>query len=125
MTFERTFPPQAASVRAVRTFVLELIENLSPQVRETATLLVSELATNVVRHARTAFRVIVRCDDNHLRVSVVDYGGGTPRVQTALSPSEPHGRGLFIVSQFADEFGIDTSETDSTTVWFDLQLEPA
>jgi anti-sigma regulatory factor (Ser/Thr protein kinase) len=87
--------------------------------------MVSELATNCVRHTDTEFKVNVEHDQSQIRVEVTDRGPGapTPRVPDA---TEPTGRGLRIVRELADSFGVDpTSGTPGKTVWFVVQLDAA
>lgn len=123
MITKRTFNPTTSSVPAVRHFVLNAVKQLPSSALDTAGLLVSELATNAVLYGGTKFRVTVRCEDDQLVVTVTDRGSGTPLLNDDPSPSEPHGRGLLIVSQLADGWGIDTSPEDGTTaVWFLLDL---
>ena len=67
--------------------------------------MVSELATNCVRHTVTDFTVRVERTPDEVRVDVTDTGGGTPEVRSP-EPSEPSGRGLRIVRELSDSFGI-------------------
>ncbi|MBM7168492.1 SpoIIE family protein phosphatase [Streptomyces sp. G44] len=87
---------------------------------DTAELLVSELVTNVVRHARGG-----RLDLRLVRSGVLlcEVEDDDPTLPTLLSagPGDEHGRGLRVVSSLAKEWG--TSRTDSgKTVWFELAL---
>jgi anti-sigma regulatory factor (Ser/Thr protein kinase) len=53
MTVRQTFPAEVTSVAAARRFVAGELADLGARV-ETVVLLVSELATNAVRHATSA-----------------------------------------------------------------------
>jgi anti-sigma regulatory factor (Ser/Thr protein kinase) len=81
-------------------------------------LLVSELVTNAVRHARgEAFEVRLDVRPERLRLEVRDEGAGfAPRV----SPREDGtgGYGLFIVDQLADRWGVERDEQG--VVWLEL-----
>ena len=58
---------------------------------DTAALLVSELATNAVRHAHTGFTLGIRHDAGTLEVEVADDDPTEPRRRT---PDDEGGRGL-------------------------------
>ncbi|MGW6009157.1 ATP-binding protein [Streptomyces sp. NPDC055210] len=76
---------------------------------ETAVLVMSELVTNAVRHARgRSIRIIVdRPADDRVYLAVVDRAPGrlpTPRTPTAGDDS---GRGLPLIDDLADRWGYD------------------
>ena len=59
-----------------------------------------------------------------MRVEVADLGGGEPEL---LSPttSELHGRGLQIVEELSDEWGITERAGDrGKTVWYQVDVSP-
>jgi anti-sigma regulatory factor (Ser/Thr protein kinase) len=91
-------------------------------VRERASLLVSELATNAVRHAQSGFSVSIDETADAIRVEVRDAGGGIP-VVGAPRLEEVSGRGLLIVKTMSDSFGIETGKAGKT-VWFTLANTP-
>jgi anti-sigma regulatory factor (Ser/Thr protein kinase) len=92
-------------------------------VRDAVSIAVSELATNAVLYAQTEFDVRVALDDERLRVEVIDGGAGSPEIQEAPPASEVHGRGLLLVSKFANEWGIVSSpDRAGKTVWFEIKL---
>jgi hypothetical protein len=58
-----------------------------------------------------------------VRVAVTDAGPGLPTVQSP-TPATPSGRGLQIVTTFADDWGVTPShDTPGKTVWFTVELE--
>lgn len=71
---------------------------------DTASLLVSELATNVVLHARTPFAVVVHATGDGAEVDVLDKSRMAPLVQRP-DVSGATGRGLLLVSSLADDWG--------------------
>jgi two-component sensor histidine kinase len=87
---------------------------------EDAQLLVSELCSNVIRHAGTTMVLAVRWapDERTVRVSVHDGSTLMPKVQ-AQSDVASSGRGLRIVSGVARRWGSHRSALGKT-VWFEL-----
>jgi len=118
----RRFPNRSASVRQARRFVAEQLSELPPDLIEVVTLMVSELATNCLRHADADFTVSVQVETDRIRVVVADDGPGSPQLRSP-TPSEPYGRGLQIVSEFSDDWGFDVSPGAGTSVWFSVHLE--
>jgi integral membrane sensor domain MASE1/anti-sigma regulatory factor (Ser/Thr protein kinase) len=90
-------------------------------------LLVSELVTNSVRHARLQpgelIRLRVELSDRVLRVEVGDPGEGFAASIPEPVPGEPGGWGLFLTEQLADRWGIDRA-AGWTTVWVERDVEP-
>lgn len=85
--------------------------------------MVSELVTNAIVHGLTAFDVTVEVAEAELRVEVTDHGHGVPTVQTHIPPSNERGRGLRIVSELSDRWGVDgVEDLPGKRVWFELAL---
>jgi anti-sigma regulatory factor (Ser/Thr protein kinase) len=111
-------PPTRESVAAARRFVERLLARLDPDVAHTVKLMVSELATNCVRHAGTPYTMTVDDRGDEIRVEFRDTGEGRAYVRNP-PPQEPHGRGLQIVSTLADDWGIEQDVgTPGKTTWF-------
>jgi serine/threonine-protein kinase RsbW len=121
----RTFRTWPDSVPAARTFVTGLLEHVPPELCQTAGVLVSELATNAVRHAGTMeFAVEVRFAPGGglLWIGITDTGRGLPIPRTPDVTSE-HGRGLQLVAVLADRWGAHRRRsTGEKTVWFELNV---
>jgi len=90
-----------------------------------AVLLVSELATNALRHTLSA-RILCGIGfvtDSCLRLEVHDHdytGRGLPRRCDPDSDDES-GRGLLLVEEIADTWGVDRSRlTGGNAVWANL-----
>lgn len=92
--------------------------NLSPS---PADLLVSELATNVVKHAKTSFTVSVAVA-GRVRVEVSD-GKADLGEAVATDLTSDGGRGLRIVQALAEGWGIDTGPSGKIA-WFTVPAEP-
>jgi anti-sigma regulatory factor (Ser/Thr protein kinase) len=123
---KHVFPAQPSSIAAARHLALQGLNSTPIANREAIALVVSELATNAVQHARTSFVLRLELVDDSLRIEVVDDGGGAPEVLHPR-PDTPRGRGLLIVSQMADEWGVEPAiQGNGKQVWarFALRGEP-
>ncbi|MET7682512.1 ATP-binding protein [Streptomyces sp. NPDC005423] len=89
-----------------------------------AVLLVSELATNVVRHTpSTRFLCGVGLvTDTCLRIEVHDHDyGGSDLARREPAPEDESGRGLLLVQEIAGTWGVDRSTlTGGNAVWATL-----
>ena len=126
MKQQRDFPNAARSVGAARHYVLGALAGSPaaelPDIIDVIGVLVSELATNCVLHARTAFTVAVEGSATAVRIDVTDHGGGVPAVRTPM-PRQASGRGLQLVQAFADRWGVTTPRPGrGKTVWFTIAL---
>ncbi len=126
MSEQRVFANAPAAVARARRFVADEVADAPPGVVAEIEIMVSELATNCVRHTVTDFVVRVERTGRAILVEVTDRGGGMPVVRRP-EPSEPSGRGLRIVQELADSFGVrELQGTPGKTVWFVVSLdEPA
>jgi CheY-like chemotaxis protein len=115
-------PPALTSAAQARRFVTETLDtwHLEPLL-DAALLVTSELATNAVTHARSAFRVQLSLRSTTLRIDVVDYGAGAPEPQHH-SLSEEHGRGLHLIDAMTTAWGIEDAPTTGKVVWAELDL---
>jgi serine/threonine-protein kinase RsbW len=82
-------------------------------------LLLTELATNGLRHARTPFTITLTWDGHLLRGEVTDANPQPLRVQPEVSPEALSGRGLLLVSEIATAWGVDMHQ-HGKTVWFSI-----
>ena len=101
----------------------EIARDVATRLRETAQLLVSELATNAFLYSGAPFEVAIDPEwaAAVLRVSVTDRSEGEPRVGRP-SKFDEHGRGLQLVATLSDRWGVDPSRSGpGKTVWFELR----
>lgn len=90
-----------------------------PDLIETAELLLTELATNALRHASGLdIGVRVCLQGGHLVIEVNDGSPTRPELRQA-QPNDENGRGLFLVEAMADSWGVSL---DGTTTWCTLPL---
>jgi anti-sigma regulatory factor (Ser/Thr protein kinase) len=121
-TFE--LAPEAAS-RARAVVNDELGRRAVPgKVLEDATLLVSELVTNAVRHAPRAgspeVELRLKVDPERVRVVVSDPGAGFVAAARLPTASESSGWGLYLVDRIADRWGVISK--DRNEVWFEIDV---
>jgi anti-sigma regulatory factor (Ser/Thr protein kinase) len=119
---QRAFPRTPESVPTARHFVSSAVADVPKDIADRAALLVSELATNAIRHGGTDFEVRVERTDKELSIEIADAGEGAPTLRRA-TPRDPSGRGLQIVETLADRWGVRRKEDGhGKTVWFTLSL---
>jgi anti-sigma regulatory factor (Ser/Thr protein kinase) len=115
------FSPAQARVWAERALPGS---RLSAAEHDDIMLLISELVTNAVRHARcdAAETVVIRLAASSacIRIEVSDRGAGfAPIGITRPAPDAPRGRGLFVVDAIASRWG--TAHADRHCVWLERE----
>jgi anti-sigma regulatory factor (Ser/Thr protein kinase) len=120
VTLRLSLPADAQAPRAARA-ALRGLHCLDDGVRATATLLLSELVTNAVRHAGLRadeeIDVTIAVGDG-VRVAVADGGPGFVHDLAARAGRPDGGRGLFLVDLLATRWGVDRGAC--ARVWFEL-----
>ena len=89
MMVRQRYAADPKSVMEARRFVLAQLPDAEAELRDAVSLMVSELATDAVLHARTEFVVCLEVTDEWLRVEVIDQGSEMPQRQ----PLPPTDRG--------------------------------
>ena len=84
-----------------------------------AQLVVAELASNAVVHARSSFSAAARAEPFGVRISVHDASPVTPTVREN-DPIALSGRGLRLVAAIAADWGVDITP-DGKVVWAELR----
>jgi PAS domain S-box-containing protein len=112
--------PIPESARRARAFITgALLEVGRPELDDSATLLVSELVTNAILHARTSIKLTVDATPTGVHVGVNDGSTQLP-VRRDYGAQATTGRGLELVDIVATRHGIETHDDGSKTVWFEL-----
>ena len=117
----RTFGGTRHDPRMARAFVLEMLGPWrDEQLAADAALVVTELATNAVLHAASAFSVSLLLSEDVIRISVEDtvplgHHGGARWL-----PAAP-GHGLGVVAAMAVRWGVET-EAAGKAIWAELPL---
>jgi len=113
----KRFAAQPDSSRAAREFVAQHLERIGADTW-TASLLVSELATNAIEHVGAAFTVEVGVDP--VRVSVTDAGPQTDLRVVLPREDDPRGRGLVLMDALSSRWGVTHHPRGGKTIWFEL-----
>jgi anti-sigma regulatory factor (Ser/Thr protein kinase) len=117
---EFVLPADTASPRAARDRVrLWLGTWGDADNRDAVVLLVSELVTNAIVHARTEVTVRLAMSGRCVRVEVDDGSSAVPDRRTPRA-HHPGGRGLHLLDELADHWGVRARD-DGKTVWFELE----
>jgi anti-sigma regulatory factor (Ser/Thr protein kinase) len=122
MRHEAQFPAVRGSVPSARRFVAGAVADVPPEVSDAVALIATELASNSVQHAASAFAIRIEQLPDRIRIEVEDDGAGQP-VLASPGPGATSGRGLQIVSALADGWGvIPKDRAEGKTVWVTIAL---
>lgn len=125
------FPNSPYVVARARGFVTQRLRGVGPELTRVVGLMVSELATNCVRHTASDFTVEIEQTARDVTVRVTDRGDGEPIIRSP-GATDPSGRGLRLVEKLADSFGVTRDaarragdQRGKKTVWFVVRLDVA
>lgn len=118
------FANDPRSARLARSFVSEVLQRYQVDflIVESVTLMVSELASNCIRHTDSEFTISVAIENDAVVIEVTDLGKGLPSLRSP-NLQELSGRGLEIVSDLSDGWGVKSRPGGTTTVWFSVCLD--
>jgi anti-sigma regulatory factor (Ser/Thr protein kinase) len=110
--------PEAAA--KARRALSKLRSDIDPPLMETLRLLVTELVSNSVRHARSDTVVLkVLVGRSAVLTEVTDEGPGFDPAGAGGPGTDESGWGLFLVERLAHRWGVNQNP-DATKVWFEL-----
>jgi hypothetical protein len=81
--------------------------------------MVSELATNCIRHTDSAFDLTIIRAAGDIHVEATDAAPGTPAMGSP-KPTDLSGRGLRIVDMLSTRWGVERGGGPGKTVWFTI-----
>jgi anti-sigma regulatory factor (Ser/Thr protein kinase) len=112
-----SFAAIPASVAGARRFATNAVQTLPRDVRDAVSVIVSELVTNSVRHGSSTFELRIVDEPGRILIEVEDDSAGEPVLRSA-GPLDTSGRGLQIVRELSDNWGIANSPGRvGKTVW--------
>jgi anti-sigma regulatory factor (Ser/Thr protein kinase) len=112
-------PPEPTSATRARAFARErLSASCSQEALDTVALLVTELVTNAILHARTPLQLTLVPGPNLVRISVEDESSEQPTLQRYEADAVT-GRGLALVEQLSSSWGVDGTESGKV-VWCEV-----
>jgi|SRR6516165_4075983 len=116
------FQPDHTAAARARRFVGDTLRawGLDGEVAD-AELLVSELVTNAILHARSAASVSVDRHGSLFRIAVCDGSSTVPRVRD-YGPRAVTGRGMLLVDRIAERWGVE-ERTEGKCVWFEVAAD--
>jgi anti-sigma regulatory factor (Ser/Thr protein kinase) len=123
-TVETELPGSVNAPQLARAFLRSALETWQLDgFGDVTELLVSELVANVVTHVGTPMTLRVQRAPGTMRVEIDDPSSDPPVVRHP-DAAEEHGRGVLLVDQLADTWGVD-QRIDGKTVWFELDVSTA
>ena len=118
-------PADPSSVAAAREFVGTCLSKWSlEELTDDIGLVVDELVTNSIKHARSPVTVSIAHRSDRIIVNVEDGSTDDPRPDMLAGPMDEEGRGLRLVSHVAREWG-STRLPDGKRVWAEISLDAA
>jgi anti-sigma regulatory factor (Ser/Thr protein kinase) len=107
-------PTRAEITRALRDF------GVGERAVAAAALVGTELVTNAIQHGDAPIELRVDVEHRVARLAVSDEGVNHPRVRRV---DDSGGRGLRLVRQLADAWGIEAERQSGKTVWARLAAD--
>lgn len=118
-------PAEPASAGVLRRQLRVLLGSLPPAQLDDVVLTASEVVANAVLHGVGPVTVWVWPVRHGLRVEVTDNGAVTPQLIQPIDPRDEGGRGLCILDEIADRWGVTSSDPGpGKTVWFEIDSVP-
>jgi anti-sigma regulatory factor (Ser/Thr protein kinase) len=114
-------PPEPSSATRARRLVREQLASIcAPDALDVVALLVTELVTNAILHARTPLQLQIETRPGHVRLCVGDTSDRQPEVRTYATDAVT-GRGLALVETLASSWGVNSTPTGKV-VWCEIPL---
>ena len=119
-----TFPAEPVSAREARRFLQEFLAGRGrSDLADAGELVLSEVVSNAVLHARTSIDVRLSLPGSgDLRVEVTDGSPYLP-VQRERAAQATTGRGMELIAAYAQDCGVEVHGTEGKTVWFVLSAD--
>jgi anti-sigma regulatory factor (Ser/Thr protein kinase) len=117
----QAFAATSEAITEARHFAADITADWDHSlVSDDVQLIVSELASNAVRHAHSEFIVVMSDTDASIRIAVFDTSHEVAILQHPENSSSS-GRGLMLVTALSSTWGVEQTD-DGKVVWAQLQL---
>ncbi len=114
-------PPEPTSATRARVLARERLgASCTQQTLDIVALLVTELVTNAILHARTPLLLTLERRPGHVRICVEDQSSEQPRLQRYEADAIT-GRGLALVEQLSSSWGVDGTASGKV-VWCEVPI---
>jgi hypothetical protein len=124
-SYQATFEASPISASQARDFVTRrLIDHRLLYLVDPVRLVASELATNALVHAQTAFSVTLEASERTVLLTVRDDSPALPS-RRAAQAMDPSGRGLAVVAIVSRDWGTSEDGAGSKAVWASFALRGA
>ena len=127
-SFSRSFRPELGAAAEARRELEDLCGNVEDDLLDRSSLVLTEVVTNSVKHARLTPSQPIDVQGELLarllRMEVTDDGiGFLPPVTGPNRGTAAGGWGLWLIDQLTDRWGVDCSH--STRVWVEFDRDPS
>lgn len=123
-TVELTLTGEPEAAAKARRALRALGDAIPERLYDDLSLLVNELVTNSIRHAQLGadgwIKVHAAVSSGVVRAEVTDSGTGFSPVIAQPALLDVGGRGLFLLEELADRWGV--SQDGQTRAWFEIDL---
>lgn len=124
---ETQFAPEATSPARARDFVERYLNQQDlPYLVDASCLVVSELVTNAVVHARTPIRVSIEEMQSCVKLKVYDESVDIPMPSLAdrVGTDNESGRGLGLVDACSEDWGAELAGDEGKCIWVLFAVRP-
>ena len=122
MPLDEMLPNDLLAPREARQAIARFLARAEvPQLIDDAQLLVSELVTNAIRHARGPISVHASLRGGFLHLEVGDAAAEIAPAPRSAGPDDEGGRGMELVEKLSTRWGWRTNE-HTKVVWLDLRV---
>ncbi len=112
-------PPEPTSATRARSLAREQLSAMCTRDElDTIALLVTELVTNAILHARTPLQLTLEMRPGLVRICVEDESNEQPTLQH-YEPDAVTGRGLALVDQLSSSWGVESTPSGKV-VWCEV-----
>ena len=119
-------PPDRDSAARARELVRSTFQQSGcddDSLLERLVLMTSEVVTNAILHAKTDIDLVITVDGCQARLEVSDHSEARLAPVEAPALDDTSGRGLFVVTALADDWGVvDLEGGKGKTVWIQLAV---